>query len=140
MIDRFTGDYHFLSNFYPSRVEYAGNTYPSAEHAYQAAKAINTNDRAKIRKAETPKEAKRLGCKIKLRRDWESVKLAVMKDVVLSKFIQNRDLRHKLIMTGDEELVEGNDWGDTYWGRVDNKGQNKLGTILMQVREQLARG
>jgi len=61
--------------------------------------------------------------------------------VVLAKFLGNGDLRDQLLATGDAELVEGNTWGDTYWG-VDSrsgKGENMLGKILMETREFLKR-
>ena len=82
-------------------------------------------------------EAKRLGRRVRLRSDWEQVKYDVMLDVVRAKFNQHPDLAQKLLATGDEELVEGNDWGDTYWGVCNGRGKNMLGKILMRVRAEL---
>ena len=84
-----------------------------------------------------PSEAKRLGRRMRLRSDWEQVKYDVMLDVVRAKFNQHPDLAQKLLATGDEELVEGNDWGDTYWGVCNGRGKNMLGKILMRVRAEL---
>ena len=84
-----------------------------------------------------PSEAKRLGRRVRLRSDWEQVKYDVMLDVVRAKFNQHPDLAQKLLATGDEELVEGNDWGDTYWGVCNGRGKNMLGKILMRVRAEL---
>jgi ribA/ribD-fused uncharacterized protein len=84
-----------------------------------------------------PREAKIMGRNIKLRADWEQVKDTFMYLIVLAKFTQNVGLRKQLLATGDEELVEGNHWHDTYWGVCDDVGQNKLGKILMKVREEL---
>ena len=67
----------------------------------------------------------------------EEVKDQIMYEIVLNKFSQNEELREKLIATGDEYLAEGNTWHDTYWGVCNGKGKNKLGKILMQVREEL---
>ena len=55
------------------------------------------------------------------------------------KFTRNRDLKEKLLATGDAELIEGNTWHDTYWGYdiTKKRGKNKLGKILMVVREDL---
>ena len=84
-----------------------------------------------------PSSAKRKGRRVKLRNDWEEVKDQIMYEIVLNKFSQNEELRKKLIATGDEYLEEGNTWYDTYWGVCNGKGKNKLGKILMQVREEL---
>ena len=84
-----------------------------------------------------PSEAKRLGRRVRLRSGWEQVKYDVMLDVVRAKFNQHPDLAQKLLATGDEELVEGNDWSDTYWGVCNGRGKNMLGKILMRVRAEL---
>lgn len=59
-----------------------------------------------------------------------------MEDLLREKF-QRKDLKQKLLDTGDAELIEGNTWGDTYWGMVGNKGHNHLGRLLMKVREEI---
>ena len=63
-----------------------------------------------------------------------------MYEIVLAKFTQNPDLKKKLLATGDEHLEEGNTWGDTIWGTVDGVGENRLGKILMRVRDELKNG
>lgn len=136
-IAKFSGSYRFLSNFYPAEVEYEGLTYKTSEHAYQAAKATNADDRAKIRKAKSPGEAKRMGRRIKIRPDWESVKVEVMRTILIDKFRRNKDLARLLIETEDAHLEEGNTWGDTTWGTVKGKGKNLLGKLLMEVRDLL---
>lgn len=136
-ITSFSGEYDFLSNFYEVPVSYT-YTYGNAEAAYQAQKAINRDEAFEFIKY-PPGKAKRMGRKIKLRPDWEDVKLDVMRDIVFAKFFQNPELASRLLATGDRELVEGNDWHDTFWG-VDLKtgaGQNNLGKILMELREEL---
>ena len=60
-----------------------------------------------------------------------------MFDVVALKFKQNLFLAEKLLKTGDEELIEGNDWNDCYWGVCQGKGENKLGQILQRIRSEL---
>ena len=137
MIDLFTGKYRFLSNFFPRRVRYKGLSYRTAEHAYQCAKTEDVLDRQEIRRAETPGQAKRLGKKIVLREYWDDVKIEVMREIVTSKFTEDDDLREDLLATGDQELVEGNTWGDTFWGVYKGEGENHLGHILMEVRELL---
>jgi len=136
MIDSFSDRYSFLSNFYPCRIEYEGIIYPSAEHAFQAAKTLNIQQRKQIADATTPGIAKRMGRKVILRNDWEDVKLGVMTEILRKKF-QNRELANKLLTTGSQELVEGNYWHDYFWGVCNGKGQNHLGKILMKIRERI---
>lgn len=136
MIDRFDGEYAFLSNYSasPFRINYV--LFPTMEHYFQANKADNQNDYLHIAYAPTPGEAKRLGRKIQLRPDWEKIKDNIMLTGLRKKFA-DPELRNLLLATGDEELVEGNYWGDTYWGVCNGVGQNKLGKLLMQVREEI---
>lgn len=135
-VDHFSGPYRFLSNFYEADVEFEGHVYPTAEHAFQAAKNTNPLHRERVRAAPTPATAKRLGQAIALRPDWDDVKLSLMEMIVLSKFVRHKDIRAKLLQTGDVELVEGNTWGDRFWGvTADGEGANHLGKILMRVRD-----
>lgn len=135
-IASFQGEYRFLSNFYPSEVELDGMVYPTIEHAFQAAKTLNLDMRESIRQASTPGKAKRLGRIAPLRADWLGVRLDVKYGLVKQKF-SKEPLRTKLLNTGDAELIEGNWWGDTFWGVCMGKGENNLGKILMRVREEL---
>jgi hypothetical protein len=133
VIDRFVGVYGFLSNFWYCNIRFEGKTYRSIEHAFQAAKTHDVAERETIRKIITPKEAKRYGRRVKLRKDWESVKLNIMEMLVEQKF-KNPELRQWLLDTGDAELIEGNSWYDTFWGKCNGVGENHLGRILMKVR------
>lgn len=135
-INSFRGDYFFLSNFYECPVTYQGITYPNNETAFQAQKCINDSDKTKFMSL-NPSAAKKLGRRVALRKDWESVKFSIMKDLVKAKFTQNPDLAKKLLATDNAHLEEGNTWGDRIWGTVNGTGANKLGIILMQVRDEL---
>lgn len=139
-IDNFYPDsgYFFLSNFYLSPVRYEGILYPSSENAYQAAKVLpeHRDERWTTHAAITPAQSKRLGRKLRLRPDWEEVKDAVMEKIVDEKF-KDLELMKKLVETHPYELIEGNWWGDIYWGVCKGKGQNKLGKILMKLRSRL---
>lgn len=136
-IRRFYERYRFLSNFHPAPVVYDGYEYDSTEHAFVAAKTLDPEERAKIRAIKKPGAAKRAGRKLKLRDDWEDVKVNIMAELVLQKFARHPKLRDMLLETGDEELVEGNTWHDYFWGVCNGKGKNMLGKILMRVRELL---
>lgn len=84
-----------------------------------------------------PNLAKRKGRNVQLRNDWEEVKEQYMYEIVLAKFKQNRDLKKRLLATGTSELIEGNTWGDVIWGMCKGQGENKLGKILMRIRNEL---
>ena len=135
MINSFRENYYFLSNFYEAPVEWEGIKYLNNEAAFQSAKVFG-NERLKFANLNAS-EAKKLGRTVNLRKDWENVKIDIMKDIVRCKFIQNEDLAEKLLATGNEYLEEGNTWGDKIWGTVNGSGANNLGKILMEVREEL---
>ena len=143
LVDSFTGTYAFLSNFHLSRIADLGDgiTYPTGEHAFQAQKTWNYEERARIARTSSPGAAKGLGRGLALRSDWESVKKPLMLRVELAKFRQDRELSRLLCGTGDAVLVEGNTWHDNYWGdcrcgraACREPGRNYLGRILMAVR------
>lgn len=135
-INSFRGEYNFLSNFFEASVEYDGITYQNNEAAFQAQKCADKADRQKFANL-NPTEARRLGRKIPLRKDWEQVKIKLMREIVQAKFEQNPDLAQKLLATKDAYLEEGNTWGDRTWGTVNGIGANNLGRILMEVRTEL---
>ena len=137
IINSFSGEYRFLSNFYICDVNYGGLDYQSSEHAYQAAKTLNTDLRRIIQAAPTPGRAKRLAKTFQLRPDWSQVKLTIMEDVLNAKFSQNPKLKVKLLATGDAQLIEGNHWDDTFWGVCKGVGENNLGKLLMKIRTEL---
>lgn len=129
-IDSFQGEYRWLSNFWPVPIKFDGETYPSVEHAYQAAKTLDKNERIKIKLATTPGSAKRLGKRIKIRPDWnDNIKLTLMEEFLIQKF-SVPFLQKLLLNTGNAELIEGNNWKDTFWGVYQGRGENHLGKIL----------
>ena len=136
MIDSFKYPFAFLSNFHVCvPFMYDGIEYTTVEAAYQAQKSLNLLDRMALATMSAT-DAKRAGKKLQLRSDWNDVRLKIMKELVTIKF-QQPDLKLCLIMTGKEEIVEGNWWNDTFWGVCRGEGENHLGKILMQVRDSL---
>jgi len=130
--------YAFLSNFYETEVAYGGLTYGSAEAAFQAQKCMTEDEKLPFTQAR-PSRSKGMGRRVKLRRDWEEVKVGIMEEIVRAKFNQHPELVTRLLETGDKQLIEGNTWGDTCWG-VDTRtgqGENHLGRILMKIREEI---
>lgn len=135
-INKFDGNYSFLSNFYDSPVEYRGITYRNSEAAYQAQKTLDMNIRKEFSDL-SGAEAKKKAQTIDLRTDWDDVKVTVMYEIVHNKFAQNPDIRDLLVATDDAEIVEGNYWNDTFWGVCNGTGKNMLGKILMRVRKEM---
>lgn len=158
-------DYYEFSNFYMIPVVYEGKEYPSSEHAYQCQKFLgpdstrNSRKYASImRQVNTPNKVlilarqKRVGGykwrtdlnptieayqNVSIRDDWEDVKDEIMFEIVLAKFTQNKELRKLLLRTKNKEIEEVSP-RDTYWGTgKDGNGENKLGKILMEVRDFL---
>lgn len=110
--------------------------YPTVEHAYQAAKTLDGGVRKSIRTAETAGKAKKIGNSLHLRSDWEDRKLPTMEELLRKKF-NLPYLSRKLVGTSGELLIEGNTWGDHYWGVCDGWGENNLGKLLMRIRDEL---
>lgn len=131
---KFRGEYAFLSNFADSPLEYKGFSFPTAEHAYQASKAVFEEDFHNIRTARSPGEAKRLGQKIQVRDDWNQVKVKVMREILELKFAIPEFEKKLLEIEGP--IVEDNHWNDTFWGVCEGVGQNNLGKILMRIRDE----
>lgn len=133
-INEFQGEYRWLSNFWTAPIEYKSIIYPSVEHAYQAAKTHDIKAKRYIATL-TAGQAKRYGKTLVLRKDWEDVKVLIMRDFLMLKFSSHPYLKEKLIDTGSKTLIEGNKWGDTFWGVCNGAGNNMLGTLLMEIRE-----
>ena len=129
-----------MSNFYKSPIVYEGRSYPTVEHAFQAAKTRNEEAHEKIRLAGTPNKAKSLGRKVNLREDWEEVKYGIMEKFVTLKFTQNKELLGKLRNIPDEQLSEYNRHHDCIWGiciceKCNGKGTDYLGDILRNLKK-----
>jgi ribA/ribD-fused uncharacterized protein len=134
VIDQFIGRYYFLSNFAPLPDEDRLTT----EHLFQAEKAMWPDERWHVLNAPSPGAAKKRGRRVELRPNWEDIKDEVMRRLLVMKF-SIPPMSYKLTGTGDADLIEGNTWGDKYWG-VDlntGRGYNMLGRLLMEIREEL---
>ena len=134
-VEKFDGEYRFLSNFWPVPLKYEGLTYPSSEAAYQAAKTLDPALRLPFTTM-TPGKAKRSGKNLLLREDWKEVSLQIMRDILVIKFHTYPELMELLCATYPGTLTEGNTWGDTFWGVCKGVGENHLGKILMAIRDE----
>ena len=153
------GRFGEFSNFFPSLVVYKEKIYPTSEHAFQAMKFVDYPEyQEAIRTANTPGIAKILACQrtgggykwrtdmnsiilsyrkqgVKLRSDWEEVKVEIMYEILVEKFSTNPKLKNVLLSTGDSMLVE-HTTRDNFWGDGgDGSGQNMLGKTLVRVRD-----
>lgn len=147
--------YRFLSNFEPCKVWYEGKLYHNVECAYQAAK-LKISEREYLTRC-TPAGSKKYIRDIAYNQpeallysaaDWDSKKYDIMLGLIFQKFLNNKDLRQKLIDTENKFLEESNHWSDSWWGvyykLINNQpikigGQNNLGKILMSVRNLFLR-
>jgi N-glycosidase YbiA len=135
-IERFNGDFEFLSNMYPCDIEYEGVRFNSVEQAYQYHKTTSPKERMNILRCNEPKKAKVLAKKFKfVREDWLSVRVSLMYKLLKLKF-EIPELKEALLLTEGCELIEGNWWGDHFWGVCDGIGENNLGKLLMRVRSE----
>ena len=140
IIDKFDGEYAFLSNFFNSPITVGGLLCPTVEHAFQLCKTLSQEERLDIVNSSAPGIAKRKGRKVTLRPNWEEIKDDVMELCLKKKFTEHLDLQERLLATGDAILIEGNTWNDTYWGVCNGVGKNTLGQLLMKIREEIRKG
>lgn len=136
--------YRQFSNFSESRIEFDGFVFNSGEATFQQAKTFDREQKEKFTKL-SPAECRKLGRKVQLRGDWESVKFDVMCNVVYAKFDQNQDLKELLLSTGDAFIVEDTTgWHDNCWGScscskcVTKSRKNLLGIALMKARARIS--
>lgn len=137
---KFRGEYFFLSNFYPCEIIAWGIEFPTSEHIYVAAKALDTNLRKQIAKISTPGQAKRFGRNVEIQPDWDEIKVSIMRGILCRKFSQNPDLRIRLAEIKGV-IIEHNLWHDNFWGicrcRKCSGGENTLGKLLMSLEGDL---
>ncbi|MDY3560701.1 NADAR family protein [Gemmata sp. JC673] len=134
-----TGEYGCFSNFSRHPVFVRGKRWPTSEHFFQAMKFEGTEHEERVRLAKRPMDAANMGRDRKrpLRRDWERVKERIMLDALRAKFTQHEELKAVLLGTGNAILVEQTA-NDSYWGDGgDGSGKNRLGQLLMRLREEL---
>ena len=137
----FRNEYAFLSNMYACPIKYDMETFPCVETAFQYAKCVKDEDREKFIDSNgyfvNGFAARKIGRKVELRKDWEEVKVDIMRELLKEKFYHNEKLREALKVTGKIELVEENKWKDTFWGVYEGKGLNILGKLLMEIRKDI---
>lgn len=142
IIKEFQGQHRWLSNFWPVAIMFRGIMYPSSENAYQSTKSDSPEWKSFCSNPLTrPGATKKASRKYTLTSEFHDNKVAVMAEIQGIKF-QDPDLRARLLATGDSLILEGNKWGDEFWGVTWNEdksctGKNHLGEIIMRVRKKI---
>jgi ribA/ribD-fused uncharacterized protein len=143
VVKEFTGEYAFLSNFHVNPFAWRNTVFPTGEHAFQYAKGYAVVDHMEAHRhfdavlaAPSPSKAKYAGRSVKIDVGaWDDMKIQYMREIVHARFATSEvSMVGSLINTGAMMLVEGNTWGDGFWGRCAGKGFNTLGVILMEER------
>lgn len=140
MITEFKNGYRWLSNFYPCEIQFGDYVYPTVEHAYQSAKSNDDLWKQYCVQELNPVIIKKESKLVKLVYNWESIKVNVMWKCINRKY-NKEPFKQLLIDTKKELLVEGNNWGDEFWGvnLKTGKGKNVLGKLLMRKRKELTK-
>lgn len=130
---------NWFSNFVTCNISIDGRIWPSVENYYQAMKFTSPEVQERIR-CMTPQMAKKAGRQYLIRSDWETSKNDVMLRALQAKF-SLPEWQQKLLATGTEPIIEWNNWRDKIWGVTqDGVGENRLGVMLMKIRNQLQAG
>lgn len=137
-------EFYMFSNFSSFQVRWHGYLWPTSEHAYQAAKFVESDTAVAdmIQSAASAHDAYKLAQRYQAHRaaDWDEIKTAIMYDICRHKLQQHTYIQEHLRLTGDETLVEDSP-KDSFWGwGPDRQGRNELGKIWMQLREELRSG
>lgn len=125
-----------LSNFHRTKIPYGGLIFPTAEHAFQAQRTDDQNERIRIRMAQSAGDARKIGESFKQRIGWVDMRVSIMHELLTIKF-SDRRLAKILVDTGDAELIYANEWNDQFWGVYGYRGENWLGRVLMTIRDEL---
>ena len=132
-------EYYVFSNFSSFQLEWKGILWMTSEHAYHSEKFEDNELIEQLKNTRSAHDAMKLAYtnKDKYRKDWDDIKLKVMKDILRAKIEQHPYVKKKLLQSGDKELIEDS-WRDSYWGWGPNKdGQNNLGKIWMELRGEI---
>ena len=130
---------HLLSTISAHPIELDGNYWATAEHYYQANKYPEGDNRQAVRAVSDPHEAHRLGNRWYKRKrpDFKKIKKVLMTRALYSKAVQHPSVAEYLLATGEQVLAE-NGLYDHYWGLGrDQRGDNQLGKIWMDIRQKL---
>lgn len=132
-------EFYVFSNFSAFKLDWKGEVWMTSEHAYHSEKFEDPEILNELRNTRSAHDAFKLACanKDKYRKDWNSIKLGIMKEILRAKVEQHPYVKKKLLESGDKEIIE-NSWRDSYWGWGPNKdGENNLGKLWMEIRREI---
>lgn len=132
-------EFYVFSNYSSFMLKWSGKLYPTSEHAYHSEKFEDENLKEQIRAARSAHDSQKFANAhiAERRKDWESVRLGIMKEILREKVVQHPYVKKKLIESGDKELIEDS-WRDDFWGWGPNKnGANHPGKLWMEVRAEV---
>ncbi len=129
-----------FTNYSAHRIRIWGQTFSTVEHAFQYKKfeAIDPAWAARIKRARSPHEAKKLGWQHTIdSKQWDDVRVQIMRELLRTKAYQHKDVSDALIATGTKAIIEKGA-GNTFWGIGKNlTGKNTLGKLWIQIRGEL---
>ena len=132
-------EFYVFSNFSSFAIEWRGKLYPTSEHVYHSEGFEDENLKEQVRNTHSAHDALKFAQVNvdKCRKDWNEIKLKVMKEILLAKVAQHPYVKKKLLQSGDRELIEDS-WRDDFWGWGENRdGANHLGKLWMEVRNEI---
>lgn len=138
--------YGAFSNLYRREIEFEGDRFATSEHAYQAGKARKPAVREWLMAAPSPALLAMAAHGLyywDVTPGWSQTKFDRMRRILRAKFTQHGDLKELLLSTGDARLVESatvDNAVNRLWGEVNGVGQNTLGVMLMELRDDLRHG
>ena len=139
-INGFFDDFEFLNNEFESEVQYNGLFFPSAFNAFQSARTSKKYYIDKLQQNLSPEDLYDVCIQISDPLDWEERREGIMTRIVRDKFVRCLDLQKKLLETGHRDLVNiysEKSASNLFWGKIGNQGTNKLGEILMKIRQDI---
>lgn len=135
-ITKFRGDYNFLSTMYECDIRWLDLDFDCLESAIAASMTLDRDIQELIATMEVEK-VQQLSKVFDVRDDWDDIKIPVVTKLTEIKFTSNIGLYNRLLATGGMEIIEGNDFYETFWGMCNGEGRNEYGKILMRLRRDL---
>ncbi len=132
-------EFYVFSNYSSFMLEWKGKLYPTSEHAYHSEKFEDERLKEQIRNSRSAHDSQKFANAhvAERRKDWDAIKLQIMKEILREKVAQHPYVKKKLIESGDRELIEDS-WRDDFWGWGPNRsGANHLGKLWMEVRSEV---
>ncbi len=132
----YENEFYVFSNYSSFTIEWKGSLYPTSEHVYHSEKFNDENLKEQVRLARSAHDSQKFAQANvdKYRKDWNQIRIGIMKDILLVKVEQHPYVKKKLLESENKELIEDS-WRDSFWGWGPNKdGENRLGKLWMEIR------